>query len=115
MAIFFKIFLVQAFIFASIIFILKKILDKMLIEAALREFNARDFKAVSEVRVIVHKELALKYREITIKLAKGKCGDKIQVVFEKDAAIWGGMIIKCGGQVIDCSLIDRLRAGRFIR
>ena|SRR3989338_5823999 len=110
-----KIFLAQAVVFGIIIFMLKGVLDKMLIENAMRDFNSQEFEKISQVTAVVYKPPTSKTKDLINRIAKAKFGNDVQVVFEQDSSLWGGIKIRCGRSTIDYSLINKLKAGGFIK
>lgn len=116
----FPIFVVSQVIAISVIVvILKRILDGNLADLAIgqlesgrvnfkKSFDSPNVKFV----VITHKKIDEIYRDRILKaLAKNMAG-KVEVDFQIDAKILGGMIIRFGDNTVDYSLIDRLRRAR---
>lgn len=109
-----KIFLLQLAIAAVIVFILKKILDNMLIDLASRHFDlwmhrqqTQDHPA-EKISFISHKPLKPKNKEKFLKIMTKYSKQKIQPVFERDKSILGGVIIKGSNDILDFSLKTRL-------
>ena len=107
--IFWAIFALQ-FLIACIIFaFLKKILDEDLIELAVEKLkNSQLNPALNEVVIISYKRMkdATKSRiEREIKLKR----DKLSVRFSESKELKGGVVIQMGENIIDCSLLTRLK------
>ena len=108
MVVFFFIFVVQALVAGAVIFILKRLLDKELIEAALEKFqglNAAENTGDIAVRL---GRLDLQVRARFEELARRRfSGAKFAI--EEDASLKGGVIIMIGDQMLDFSVRNRLK------
>ena len=107
-----KILLGQLLVIGLITCVLKMILDRMLISAALRQLdlNARQVPAGDDGRLVVitHKPLGPSLRQRVQSLARGR-ERPFSVEYQVDPAIWGGMIILACGRRIDRGLRSRLQ------
>jgi len=107
-----KMILLQVVVFSLIIFILKMILDKKLIESAINEFRVweqeRRNVSSSTILVISYKPLKKKYKLKILKIALDYFGEGVQPSFKIDKALHGGLVIHIGEAMIECSLKDRL-------
>ncbi len=110
--------LAQLLVITIIVFILKKILDTMLLELAIKKFTFSEFAIKldnsQQVIIICHKEPRSSWKEMFLKLAQKKLGQNTQMIFQNDKKILGGIIIQYGNLIIDCSLLTRLKQGGFI-
>lgn len=112
---FVKVFLLQLIAIACIIFILKKILDHKLIEEAIRRLEIALHERRPQqsspfvVKVISHKKLANRYKLKILKVTIKYLGENLKPSFETDRHLWGGLIVKLGDIVVDCSLKERIR------
>ena len=104
--------LAQLVVAAGIVFVLKKVLDNMLAELALRQFElvGREKKSLdAPLVVITHKGLNAKQEQRIVQVALKQFGAAAKPSFQVDRSLLGGMVIKVGSYLIDCSLKDRLR------
>ena len=67
---------------------------------------------VKAVTVVTHKNLKVAYQERLRRAVLKQLGAAAALSFQIDKSLLGGMIIKLGAHVIDCSLRDRLRQAR---
>lgn len=117
----FVIFVLSQIIAISIIvFVLKGMLDRNLINLAIQQLEAgrlnpegserKDFiPAHFTVTVITHKEIAAVDRERVLKAVTKNIAGGVSTNFQIDRKIRGGMIINAGVHVADYSLMDRLK------
>lgn len=120
MPIFVKILLAQIVAMTAVVFVLKKVLDKQLVESAIRQYdfwrNEEKVRPVNdEVAVICHRRLALAHRALIEKATRRRFGESARVIERVDKALWGGVIIRVGATVFDYSLKDRLRQAFLMR
>ena len=105
--------LVQVIVITIIVVILKIALDKKLIELAMRqlEFLKADNApgAATRISIISCPALATPYKDQMTQIIKKQCGASTIVDFLVDKKIMGGVVIKRGEQVIDCSVKNRLQ------
>ena len=113
MTILLAIFAVQVVVAGIIIFVLKKVLDNILIENAVKQFEVLNPKEISqnlkEVIILVYKELKTAVKERIQQAAIKKLPGNVPIVFRIDKSIKGGIIINLEKVLIDGSLITRLR------
>ena len=109
-----KIFALQFVCAAIIVYILKQILDTMLIDLASRHFDlwmhrqqALDHPA-ENISIISHRPLKSKHKEKFFKIITKYSNQKIQPAFEINKSILGGVIIKGSNDVLDFCLKTRL-------
>ena len=108
MAAFFFIFCVQALVAAVVIFILKQLLDKELIEAALEKFQGLDTgKDTADIRVRLGK-MDARARERFEDLARRRF-PRARLTVEQDEGLKGGVIITVGSEQLDFSVANRLK------
>ena len=108
-----KIFILQIIVGAIVVVILKKALDKMLIETAIRQleiFKVEEFgEGLSEVIVMTHKKIKeLDYNKIALILYR-RLHKRVNVVNQIVPDLRGGMIIKVKNITIDYSLKKKLK------
>ena len=110
---FMRVILLQAIVISLIIWVLKKILDRSLIDLAVRQFKLRQRQGQKSVckniRIISHKGLSSRNRSMITCVVQQALGADVSPGFEVDKALWGGLKILVGDEEIDCSLRDRLR------
>jgi F0F1-type ATP synthase delta subunit len=107
-----KVFVLQLIVIFILVVILKKTLNHLLIDSAIRELEFGEAEKTlppgTGVAVISHKALKLKYKERIVKATQKRFGQSTQVAFKVDKHLWGGAIIAFGKRSIDCSLRDRM-------
>ena len=117
--IFLKLFLMQIVVGAVVVFILKKVLDRQLIELAIKTFkNAKlepDDLKLGSILVGSPVNVSKKNQDRVLQLAEKKFGRPMSVVTKKDKSLKGGMIIYLNSSIIDYSLVGRLKEGGIIR
>lgn len=110
MGILFQVLAAQLFMIAVIVFVLKKTLDKKLIDAAVVRLEGLDhLPDVRQIRVRSHRTVKPVYRERIARAVLKNFNAGAEAGFEVDRSLMGGMIITVGEESIDCSLRDRLR------
>lgn len=100
---------VQLVIAAIVVVVLKGKLDKELIDAAIEQLvvlNGSD--AQGSVRVVSSAVLQVSWRR-HIEAAIKRKFPAVDVEFQEDVALKGGVVIKLPGQTLDFSLADRLK------
>lgn len=114
-----KVILAQLVVISLIIFVLKKIFDRQLIELAVHSVEALDAgrvdKNLTELTVVTYGDLSSINRQRIIDALRKKINKTVNVIATKDKGIKGGMIIKIQNQSFDYSLVGRLREGGFIK
>lgn len=115
-----KVFLFQAVVIAIIVFILKALLDKQLVESAVHKFetvNPSSFEPDLAQVIVITANGALN-EQLKVRLDESlskKFNRSINVVIQKDKRIKGGIIIKSQKLLIDNSLLSRLKEGGMIK
>ncbi|MFA5260085.1 MAG: F0F1 ATP synthase subunit delta [Candidatus Omnitrophota bacterium] len=108
-----KIFFLQIVAAAIVISILNVILDKTLIKSAIKQFEhfCQRFEKPSapEIVVITGRPLAKAVSHHISHLVKKRFGDGVSVRYQIDKHLWGGIVIRWAGIVINYSLKDRVR------
>ena len=112
MSIILKILIWQLIVAAGAIGILKVVLDKNLIESAVKQFEHLcqhcESTAVSDIVVVTQRPLTQTVSERIRRVAHKRFGGKAGVRYQTDKHMWGGIIIRLAGTVINFSLKDRL-------
>ncbi len=113
----------QTVAISIIVFILKGILDRNLIDLAIQqleigrlnpqELHKKDFDPASvKLIVITHKKITDVDRERVFKAVTKNIPGGVIADFQINRKILGGMIVSVGANTVDYSLIDRLRRAR---
>ena len=105
------VFLAQAVIISIIVVVLKKKLDKNLIELAVRQLGSLKMEkgTTSPAVIITHRKLADKYKNQITQLVNEQAGSSERIDFQIDKGILGGIVLKIGTRQLDYSLKDRLQ------
>ena len=110
MGVLLTVILAQIIVITIIVIILKTTLDRRLMEMAIRQLALlKNEKEIDRVNIVSHLLLAKKYRDQMTQIIKKQFGDAAMVDFLVDVKIWGGLVIKSGEKIIDCSLKNRLQ------
>ena len=110
-----KVFVLQIIVASIIIFVLKRTLDNMLIDLAMRHFDLwlqrhqAHGKHGCEIILISHKPLKTIYKEKILKIIARHSSERLEPVFQLDKSILGGLIIKGDAEILDFSLKVRLK------
>lgn len=105
----------QIVVASIVVLVLKKTLDNILIDSAIRQLEllSQEKKTgVQAVTVVTHKDLKVAYQERLKRATLKQLGAAAALSFQIDKSLLGGMVIKVGAHTIDCSLRDRLRQAR---
>ena len=108
----------QLVIAVIVVWALKGNLDNLLIDMAMKQFDLRirdKSSPIIAVTVTSHKKLNAEIQAKIIKETSRNLGETVKPVFQIDKNLMGGMIIKTGSNVIDCSLRDRLHRAKTQR
>lgn len=93
--------------------ILKVILDRSLIESAVKQFEYlcqhSDLPSPPEVKVISCHPLSQAVSSRVRCLVRKKFGEGVNVRYQTDKRMWGGVVIRVLGTVVNYSLKDRIR------
>jgi F0F1-type ATP synthase delta subunit len=114
----FLLFALQIVVALIVSLVLKKLLDRELIESALEQFEVLKYQGdsalIKTISVVGHKDLAAelqtRFKSVAARRFKG-----VAVSFSADRELKGGVKITLNDAVIDCTLRDRLQklfAGR---
>lgn len=110
-------FLTQFVLITIVIFILRAVLERKLIENTMKEFQMyspmENFP--SELWVMSYGNLAQSHKDELQKLAVKKFGIKVQINYSVDKALMGGMIVKTKDIKIGHSLRERLKEGGIVK
>ena len=111
-SIIFIIFALQLAIAGIIFFVLRKILDRELVELALERFDRYkpedELKSVKEIYVITYKPLSQLVNTRLSQLVNKKF-QQARLVLKEEKRIKGGMVVQIGSYTIDMSLLSRLK------
>ena len=114
-----KIIAIQIIVAGIIIFILRKILNRQLIDLAINKLEILKVETIGEdlkeVVVVVCGGLSQATQERIAYIVSKKLNRKINVVTAQDKKIKGGIIIKLKNGNIDYSLISRLKESGMLR
>ena len=101
--------LVQTVIAGAVIFVLKRLLDRELIEAALEKAQAVALTPLPEAIVVTSAgTLNVQASQRFQSIFKRKAPD-VNIVFEQDPALQGGVVIAWGREHLDFSIASRLK------
>ena len=107
-----KILVLQLFVAAVVVFVLKKMLEKDLLLTALERASGfhPDAAALKAERIVVVSagKLAPGYRARLVAALKGRCPG-VCVDFLENADLKGGIVVEIGGEIWDHSLATRLK------
>ena len=107
----FLVFGLQVVLALVVIFVLKKLLDRELVESALEQFEVLKYdgdpSVIKTIAVTARKplgaEIQSRFKSIAARRFKG-----MSIDFSTDAELKGGVKVVIGKMQIDCSLNDRL-------
>ena len=105
----------QGVVISLILVFLKKKLNSNLVDLAITQLEAGQIELQSPnmaIAFITHKTVSADVRERILKAVTKRIPGSAAAEFRVDGKILGGMIIKAGSQVVDYSLVDRLRKAR---
>ena len=109
----FVVFVLQVFLALVVVIILKKFLDRELVEAALERFETLkyqgDWAQLKEIVVVSHKILDESI-QARIKAVAGQRYQGVPLNFSTDSTLKGGLMIIVGSSIIDNSASNRLNA-----
>ena len=121
MPVFGKIFFFQVILAVIVICVLKVVLNRNLIEFALRELDALRRVDVDEIPKPVHlqvasyKELPLQFKQKLQKITQRQFGADVKISLEQDRSLWGGVVIRYANHTINYGLKNRLKESGFIK
>ena len=105
----------QVVVVIVIVFVLKKVLNGNLVDLAITQLESGQVVADSpttNIVIITHQSISASHRERILKAISKRIPGAGVPEFRVDGKLLGGMIIKAGTQVVDYSLVDRLRRAR---
>ena len=113
------IILVVQIIFGVIVFfVLKNILEKKLLEATLQDLDLflmkNEIGTLEKVVIVCGVELSPVKKQMVQEALQKKLSPNVQMVYERDTSLLGGMVLRLGAYTIGKSLRDRLREGGFL-
>ncbi len=109
MAFIWIVIVVQIVIVAVVVVVLKRLLDKELIDAALeRMIHAGIPEGVSTV-VVKSSGTLNDVVKARVGQALRSRSSTVEIIFQQDASIKGGLIVEMGTQVLDFSIANRLK------
>lgn len=102
-------FFVQCVFALVVIFVLKRLLDKELMRAALEKFES--CKTSPEIKEIAVRSASMINDEFKVYLEsiRKRKFTQAKLSFQEDAALKGGVVIAVGDQLLDFSLSSRLQ------
>jgi F0F1-type ATP synthase delta subunit len=92
-------------------FILKIVLNNMLIDLAARHievWKCSEAKGIGRILIVIHRPLKKVYADRIKKAVERNFPVNTSLDFQIQRSIWGGAIVRVGDQMIDCSLKDRV-------
>ncbi len=110
-------FLSQFVLVTVVIFILRAVLERKLIESTLKEFQMYSpmDDHPSEIWVTSYGNPARSHKEELQKLANKKFGPNVRFSYAIDKTLMGGMIVKTKSIKIGHSLRERLQEGGIVK
>ncbi len=109
----------QIVLIAVIILVLKKTLNQQLVESAVRQLEtlnpAEIDKDIIEITAVAYSPLNDHFQERISNAATSKIHHAINLKVMIDKKIKGGLILKFKDQIIDHSLVSRLKEGGLLR
>lgn len=110
---FLLVFSVQAIAITLVVLVLRHLLEKMLIDSAVRSFEyfAKNAEKPScrSLTVISARPLRPQYQERIRKVSPYLLRPEVTPVFQVQSSLWGGLIIKADDKIWDSSLRLRLQ------
>ena len=114
-----KVLILQIAAISLTFFILKKILDRQLIEAAIHSIEALDRnlidKDIAALSIITYENLNAIAQNRLLSALNKKINKTVRLDIVQDKKIKGGMIIRLKERSFDYSLLSRLKQGGFIK
>jgi len=119
LAIIAKVFILQIGVISLIVFILKKILDRQLIEAAIHSIEVLDKNLIdcdlAALAVTTYEHLSPVAQSRLLSALNKKINKTVRLDIVQDKTIKGGMIIQIKERSFDYSLLARLKEGGFLK
>ncbi len=114
-----KVFFFQIIIISVVVFILKKILEKQLVDIAIQKLDTMPLNEFdsdsSKVVVVSYGHLKGSLKNKITQIVTRKINKSASVIVQRDSRLWGGVIIKWNKGTIDLSLISRLKEGGLVK
>lgn|SRR3989338_624852 len=114
-----KVFILQAGAIVLTVFILKKILDRQLTEAAIHSVEALDKnlidKDLAALSITTYELLSAAAQNRLLNALNKKINKTVRLDIVQDKKIKGGMIIRIQERLFDYSLHNRLKEGGFLK
>lgn len=100
-----------------VVAVLKAKLDRLLMNSAIRYLElwdaSSDGPAVKQVVIISHKTLRPEDKTRILTAINQKMGRDVRAIFQSDGKIYGGLIVKIEGKIVNLSVRERLRQAGF--
>ncbi len=106
-----KILVLQVLAALLVLFVLKKLCDRELFACALEKFShlkKDENSAVHEVVVVAAEKLS-GADEARLRALIHEKLDIAEIIIGEDGSLWGGIVIRSGGDVLDFSLQTKIR------
>lgn len=107
-----KIIVLQALVAVAAVYVLKRLLEKDLVRAALEQVGVFDpsdeARRAERIVVLFAGDVPTTNRAVLAQLLKEKC-PRADIDFLEDPALMGGLVIEIAGKVMDYSLANRLK------
>ncbi|HSV42935.1 MAG TPA: F0F1 ATP synthase subunit delta [Candidatus Bathyarchaeia archaeon] len=110
MSFFLLLLLGQSVVAIIVIAVLRVILNRMLLDLAVRHiesWNFSDAKKVKRVIIFSHKPLNVVYRNRVQKVVDRNFSSDVVLEFKVERSLWGGAVVAVDDGLFDCSLKDR--------
>lgn len=104
--------IVQLIVIIFGVFILKFVLNNMLVDLAVRHievWKVSDAKNIDRIMIMTQKPLKQIYVKRVQQALKRAFAENVHIEYKVQKALLGGAILCIGEKIIDCSLKDRLR------
>lgn len=99
----------QCFFAVMVFLVLKKLLDRELIKAALEQFESCEIAPhTKKITVYSASRISDEYRAVLESITKSKCGG-VNLNFQENALLKGGLVIAIDQLLLDFSLQSRLK------
>lgn len=106
------ILVVQAAAVIGVMFVLKGVLNNMLVDLAVRHLEfyrpADEPKKIEKVQFVSHKPLKKILMDRARHAVQKNFSSAVTLEFSVEKNIWGGAVVRLGEQVLDFSLRDRM-------
>lgn len=110
---------VQLVCVIGIVFILWFVLEKRLVNTAIKELNAyipvEGEPKPQSVQVVAHKAVSSVVQGELQRIAQSKFGANVRIEYQVDKSLLGGLIITVNKRRFNYCLADRLKEGGFLK